>query len=121
MWCRLWVKRAGNSDHLIIADTFNNEVGPIFGLRIEADGSVVKANRGPWERAESTGVPAHCSNGLDENGAGSTPASRKAEGSLDQGNDDLLQGGYDNVVVDASGERVQQHLSHRGRSGDPRQ
>lgn len=37
-----WVNRVGYPTHPIIADTFNNKVGPIVGLRIEADGSVVK-------------------------------------------------------------------------------
>ena len=63
-----WVNRVGNSDHLIISDAFNNKVGPIVGLRIEADGSVVKTNKGPWERAGSFGVRARCPNGLDEKG-----------------------------------------------------
>ena len=63
-----WVNRVGNSDHLIIADTFYNKVGPIFSLQLEAGGSVVKTNKGPWEWAGSFGVPAHCPNGLDEKG-----------------------------------------------------
>ena len=37
-----WVNRVGDTSHTIIADTFNNKVGPIVGLRIESDGSVVK-------------------------------------------------------------------------------
>ena len=37
-----WVNRVGDTNHPIIADTFNNKVGPIVGLKIEADGSVVK-------------------------------------------------------------------------------
>ena len=39
-----WVNRVGDASHPIIADTFNNKVGPIVGLRIEADGSVVQIN-----------------------------------------------------------------------------
>ena len=39
-----WVNRVGDTSHPIIADTFNNKVGPIVGLRIEADGTVVKTN-----------------------------------------------------------------------------
>ena len=39
-----WVNRVGDTGHTIIADTFNNKVGPIVGLRIESDGSVVKIN-----------------------------------------------------------------------------
>ncbi len=39
-----WVNRVGDPSHPIIADTFNNKVGPIVGLRIEADGSVVQIN-----------------------------------------------------------------------------
>ncbi|MYC37419.1 MAG: hypothetical protein F4X66_11010 [Chloroflexi bacterium] len=39
-----WVNRVGDTSHPIIADTFNNKVGPIVGLRIEADGTVVKIN-----------------------------------------------------------------------------
>ena len=39
-----WVNRVGDTNHIIIAETFNNKVGPIVGLRIEADGSVVKIN-----------------------------------------------------------------------------
>ena len=37
-----WVNRVGDTSHRIIADSFNNKVGPIVGLRIEADGTVVK-------------------------------------------------------------------------------
>ena len=37
-----WVNRVGDTSHPIIADTFNNKVGPIVGLRIESDGTVVK-------------------------------------------------------------------------------
>ena len=37
-----WVNRVGDTWHPIIADTFNNKVGPYVGLRIEPDGSVVK-------------------------------------------------------------------------------
>ncbi len=37
-----WVGRVGNTKHPIIADTFNNKVGPIVGLRIERDGAVVR-------------------------------------------------------------------------------
>ena len=37
-----WVNRVGDTSHPIIADTFNNKVGPIVGLRIDPDGSVVK-------------------------------------------------------------------------------
>ena len=36
----LWVGRVGNTSDPIIADTFNNKVGPIVGMRIESDGSV---------------------------------------------------------------------------------
>ena len=39
-----WVKRVGDTGHTIIADSFNQKVGPIVGLRIEADGTVVKTN-----------------------------------------------------------------------------
>ena len=39
-----WVNRVGDTSHPIIADTFNNKVGPIVGLRIESDGTVVKIN-----------------------------------------------------------------------------
>ena len=39
-----WVNRVGDASHPIIADTFNNKVGPIVGLQIEADGTVVKTN-----------------------------------------------------------------------------
>ena len=39
-----WVNRVGDTSHPIIADTFNNKVGPIVGLRIEPDGTVVKIN-----------------------------------------------------------------------------
>ena len=39
-----WVNRVGDTNHTIIADTFNNKVGPIVGLRIESDGTVVKIN-----------------------------------------------------------------------------
>ena len=37
-----WVDRVGDTWHPIIADTFNSKIGPIVGLRIERDGSVVK-------------------------------------------------------------------------------
>ena len=37
-----WVRRVGSASHPIIADSFNNKVGPIVGLRIESDGSVTK-------------------------------------------------------------------------------
>jgi hypothetical protein len=37
-----WVNRVGDTNHSIIADSFNNKVGPIVGLRIESDGSVTK-------------------------------------------------------------------------------
>ena len=37
-----WVNRVGDTRHTIIADSFNGKVGPIVGLRIEADGTVVK-------------------------------------------------------------------------------
>ena len=37
-----WVNRVADTNHPIIADSFNNKVGPIVGLRVEADGSVVK-------------------------------------------------------------------------------
>ena len=36
-----WVNRVGDTRHPIITDIFNNKVGPIVGLRIEPDGSVV--------------------------------------------------------------------------------
>ena len=39
-----WVNRVGDASHPIIADTFNNKVGPIVGLQIESDGTVVKTN-----------------------------------------------------------------------------
>lgn len=37
-----WVNRVGDTGHTIIADSFNGKVGPIVGLRIEDDGTVVK-------------------------------------------------------------------------------
>ena len=37
-----WVNRVGDTSHTIIADTFNQKVGPIVGLRIESDGTVIK-------------------------------------------------------------------------------
>ena len=37
-----WVNRVGDTSHPIIAETFNNKVGPIVGLKIEDDGTVVK-------------------------------------------------------------------------------
>ena len=39
-----WVNRVGDTSHPIIADSFNQKVGPIVGLRIEPDGTVVKTN-----------------------------------------------------------------------------
>ena len=35
-----WVRRVGGANNAIIADTFNNKVGPIVGMLIESDGSV---------------------------------------------------------------------------------
>ena len=46
-----WVNRVGGTEHPIIADTFNKKVGPIVGLRIEADWTVVKV-----PPAEATGT-----------------------------------------------------------------
>ena len=45
-----WVNRVGDTRHPIIANSFNNKIGPIVGLRIEADGSVVRVpiTRGPY-------------------------------------------------------------------------
>ena len=45
-----WVNRVGGPAYPIITDTFNQKVGPIVGLRIERDGSVVKApiTEGPY-------------------------------------------------------------------------
>ena len=37
-----WVNRVGDTNHPIIADSFNEKVGPIVGLRIDEDGSVIK-------------------------------------------------------------------------------
>ena len=39
-----WVNRVGSAGRPIVADTFNNKVGPIVGLQIESDGTVVKTN-----------------------------------------------------------------------------
>ena len=39
-----WVDRVGGPEAPIVADTFNNEVGPIVGLRIQPNGEVVKTN-----------------------------------------------------------------------------
>ena len=39
-----WVNRLGGANYPIITDTFNNKLGPIVGLRINPDGSVVKTN-----------------------------------------------------------------------------
>ena len=39
-----WVQRAGGPRSPIIADTFNNKVGPIVGLRVRSDGTVVRIN-----------------------------------------------------------------------------
>ena len=39
-----WVNRVGDTSHPIIADSFNNKVGPIVGLRINTDGTVEKTN-----------------------------------------------------------------------------
>ena len=39
-----WVDRLGGASYPIIADTFNNKLGPIVGLRINPDGRVVKTN-----------------------------------------------------------------------------
>ena len=35
-----WIERVGDTNDPIIADTFNNKVGPIVGMRINSDGSV---------------------------------------------------------------------------------
>jgi len=37
-----WVNRVGDTNHPIIADTFNRKLGPIVGLRIETDGRVIR-------------------------------------------------------------------------------
>ena len=39
-----WVDRVGGPDAPIVADTFNNKVGPIVGLRIQPNGEVVRTN-----------------------------------------------------------------------------
>ena len=39
-----WVDRVGGPDTPIVADTFNNKVGPIVGLRIQPNGQAVKTN-----------------------------------------------------------------------------
>ena len=39
-----WVDRVGGPDAPIVADTFNNKVGHIVGLRIQPNGEVVKTN-----------------------------------------------------------------------------
>ena len=39
-----WVQRAGGPGSPIITDTFNNKVGPLVGLRIRSDGTVVRIN-----------------------------------------------------------------------------
>ena len=39
-----WVNRVGDTSHPIIADSFNNKVGPIVGLQINTDGTVEKTN-----------------------------------------------------------------------------
>ncbi len=47
-----WVYRVGDTSHPIITDTFNWKLGPIVGLRIEADGRVVRV---PITHGPSTG------------------------------------------------------------------
>ena len=47
-----WVNRVGDTSHTIIADSFNGKVGPIVGLRIEADGTVVKTGNQRRGRAD---------------------------------------------------------------------
>ena len=37
-----WVSRLGDRQHPIITETFNNKIGPMVGLRIERDGSVLR-------------------------------------------------------------------------------
>ena len=37
-----WVERLGGADYPIITETFNNKLGPIVGLRINPDGTVVR-------------------------------------------------------------------------------
>ena len=37
-----WVKRVGSGTHPVITDIFNPHIGPLVGLKIEADGSVTK-------------------------------------------------------------------------------
>ena len=37
-----WVKRVGGGTHPVITDVFNPNIGPLVGLKIEADGSVTK-------------------------------------------------------------------------------
>ncbi|MYC38089.1 MAG: hypothetical protein F4X66_14415 [Chloroflexi bacterium] len=45
-----WVNRVGDTRHPIIANSFNNKIGPIVGLRIRTDGSVAKVpiTQGPY-------------------------------------------------------------------------
>ena len=46
-----WVNRVNDTSHPIISDSFNNKIGPIVGLRIERDGSVVRVpiTQGPMQ------------------------------------------------------------------------
>ena len=39
-----WVERVGDPDHPIIAEAFNERIGPLVGLRIQRNGNVVRSN-----------------------------------------------------------------------------
>lgn len=42
------VERLDGAGYPIISDTFNNKLGPIAGLRINTDGTVVRTNQRGW-------------------------------------------------------------------------
>ena len=50
-----WVNRVGDTSHPIVADTFNRKLGPIVGLRIQADGTVVRVPPVDHNSGEATG------------------------------------------------------------------
>ena len=39
-----WVDRVGDPGHPIVTETFNQQIGPIVGLRIQRNGEVVETN-----------------------------------------------------------------------------
>ena len=50
-----WVERLDGAGYTIISDTFNNKLGPIAGLGITPDGTVVRTNQRDGRRQDVRG------------------------------------------------------------------